>query len=86
VGTGSGYELQIIAACAVGGASFSGGEGTILGAIVGAATLRVLRELLIQFHVQDNYIDIAYGCAIVVAVAVDRLRTGASRLLARSRT
>lgn len=76
VSVGQGYELQIIAACAVGGASFTGGQGSIGGALIGAATLQVLRELLTQLHVQDKYVDIAYGCTIVLALAIDRLRQG----------
>ena len=73
---GRGYELQIIAACAVGGVSFSGGEGSILGAVLGAITLQVLEILLITLKVQADYIQIAYGAAIILAVAVDQLRHG----------
>lgn len=74
VALGQGYELQIIAACAIGGISFSGGQGSVTGALLGAATLQVLRELLIQLRVTDQYIDIAYGGTIILAVAVDQLR------------
>lgn len=74
VAVGQGYELQIVAACVVGGASLSGGQGSIAGAVIGAAILQVLRELLIQFHVQDRYMEIAYGAMIVVAVTIDRLQ------------
>lgn len=78
VAIGAGYELQIIAACAIGGVSFSGGQGSVPGALLGALTLQTLRILLIQLHVKADYIDIAYGTAIVLAVAVDQLRTGAA--------
>jgi ribose transport system permease protein len=74
VAVGQGYELQIIAACAIGGVSFSGGQGSVAGAILGAATLQVLRILLILLHVKAEYIDIAYGATIILAVAVDQLR------------
>lgn len=73
---GRGYELQIIAACAIGGVSFSGGQGSVLGAVLGAVTLQVLQILLIQLNVRETYIEIAYGAAIILAVAVDQLRQG----------
>ena len=39
-GVGSGYELNAIAAAVIGGASLAGGEGTILGALIGATIMR----------------------------------------------
>jgi ribose transport system permease protein len=74
VAVGTGYELQIIAACAIGGVSFTGGQGTVAGSLLGAATLQMLRELLTQLHVTDKYIEIAYGATILLAVAVDQFR------------
>ncbi|MBI3856456.1 MAG: ABC transporter permease, partial [Planctomycetes bacterium] len=77
VAIANGYELRIIAACAIGGVSFSGGHGSVAGALLGAVTLQVLEILLIQLRVKAEYIDIAYGSAIILAVAIDLLRTGA---------
>jgi ribose transport system permease protein len=74
VSHGRGYELQIIAACALGGVSFSGGQGTVIGAMLGAASIRLLYTLLIQLKVPGDYIEIAYGAAIILAVAVDEVR------------
>jgi ribose/xylose/arabinose/galactoside ABC-type transport system permease subunit len=71
---GEGYELQIIAACAVGGVSFSGGQGSVSGALIGAVTLQVLHQLLLLLRVSHQYIEIAYGAAIILAVAIDQLR------------
>jgi ribose transport system permease protein len=76
VAIASGYELKIIGACAIGAISFSGGRGTVVGALIGAVTLQVLEILLIQLRVKAEYIDIAYGSAIILAVAIDLLRTG----------
>lgn len=76
VAMGNGYELQIIAACAIGGVSFSGGEGSVGGAMLGAVTLETLRVLLLQLHVPDVYIEIAYGAAVILAVCADQLRHG----------
>jgi ribose/xylose/arabinose/galactoside ABC-type transport system permease subunit len=78
VALGAGYELQIIAACALGGVSFSGGQGGVGGAMLGALTLQTLRILLLQLRVKSEYIDIFYGTAIVLAVGVDQLRRGDS--------
>jgi ribose transport system permease protein len=77
VAMANGYELRIIAACAIGGVSFSGGHGSVAGAVLGALTLQVLEILLIQLRVKAEYIDIAYGSAIILAVAIDLLRSGA---------
>lgn len=85
VAIANGYELQIIAACAVGGVSFAGGQGSVAGAVLGAVSLQVLRTLLIQLRVKAEYIEIAYGAAVLGAVAFDLLRGGRgwSRLLGR---
>ncbi|HLY11695.1 MAG TPA: ABC transporter permease [Planctomycetota bacterium] len=74
VDLGRGYELQIIAACAIGGVSFSGGEGSVLGALLGAITLQQLQTLLIFLGVEADRIEIAYGSAIILAVGLDMLR------------
>ena len=88
VSMGNGYELQIIAACAIGGVSFSGGEGSVGGALLGAVTLETLRALLIQLHVPDVYIEIAYGATVILAVCADQLRHGGilNRWLGRKST
>jgi len=73
---GNGYELQIIAACAIGGVSFAGGQGSAVGAVLGAAILQTLSEGLLHLRVREDYLEIAYGAAIVVAVWIDQLRQG----------
>lgn len=70
-----GAELDIIAAVVIGGGSLSGGEGSILGSIVGALVMAFLRNGCQQMG-WPNYIqEIIIGGIIVVAVAVDRWRT-----------
>jgi len=85
VAIANGYELQIIAACAIGGVSFAGGQGSVVGALLGAVALQVLQILLIQLRVKPEYIEIAYGAAVLGAVAFDLLRggRGLSRWLGR---
>ncbi len=85
VAIANGYELQIIAACAIGGVSFAGGQGSVAGALLGAVALQVLQILLIQLRVKPEYIEIAYGVAVLGAVSFDLLRggRGLSRWLGR---
>lgn len=70
-----GVELDVIAAVVIGGASLSGGEGSILGSMVGALIMAFLRNGC-QLMGWPNYIqEIIIGVIIVLAVAADRLRT-----------
>jgi ribose transport system permease protein len=68
------YELDVIAAAVVGGTSFSGGEGTILGVLVGAAIMQVLRTGLVLTGVSAYWLQAVQGFVIVVAIMLDQLR------------
>jgi ribose transport system permease protein len=71
-----GLELDIIAAVIIGGASLSGGVGTILGSMIGALIMSALRNGTQQmgWHTSDQQIVI--GLVIIAAVFVDKLRQG----------
>jgi ribose transport system permease protein len=70
-----GTELDVIAAVVIGGGSLNGGVGSILGSIVGASIMAVLRNGSQQMG-WPNYIqEIIIGAIIVIAVALDRVRT-----------
>ena len=70
-----GVELDIIAAVVIGGGSLNGGEGGILGSMIGALIMSFLRNGCQQMG-WPNYIqEIIIGIIIVAAVAIDRLRT-----------
>ncbi|HEX3345314.1 MAG TPA: ABC transporter permease, partial [Polyangiaceae bacterium] len=69
-----GLELEVIAAVVIGGASLSGGEGTVAGSILGAMLMAVIRTGCTFVGVHNWVQEIATGGIIVVAVAVDRLR------------
>jgi ribose transport system permease protein len=70
-----GVELDIIAAVVIGGGSLNGGEGGILGSMIGALIMSFLRNGCQQMG-WPNYIqEIIIGIIIIVAVAIDRLRT-----------
>ena len=71
---GAGDELRVIAAVIIGGASFSGGVGTVLGALLGAAIMGVLRQGLVVLGVEANWQQFVEGGVIIGAVALDMLR------------
>jgi ribose/xylose/arabinose/galactoside ABC-type transport system permease subunit len=70
----SGIELDAIAAVVIGGGSLAGGEGSVLGSIVGALVMTVIRAGCTQIGLSNWVQEIVTGVIIVVAVAIDRLR------------
>ena len=64
---GNGYELNAIAAAAIGGTSLAGGKGTMLGTLLGAILLSALKNGLIVVGVDTFYQYIATGLIIVIA-------------------
>ncbi len=68
---GSGYELEAIAGCTIGGVSTTGGIGTIPGILVGVLVFEVLKIILQFLGVNPYYNYIAQGLVIVVAVSLD---------------
>ncbi len=78
---GLGYELQVIAAVVIGGGSFSGGVGTILGTLSGALIMGVIRNGCILNRIDYEWQLVVISVLIIVAVAVDtyrRRRAGAA--------
>ena len=69
-----GLELDVIAAVVIGGGSLSGGEGSILGTLVGALIMSVIRAGCTQMGLPNWIQDIVTGMIIVLAVTLDRLR------------
>ena len=69
-----GLELDVIAAVVIGGASLSGGEGSILGSILGALIMTTIRAGTSQMGLPTWVQEIVTGSIIVVAVALDRIR------------
>lgn len=72
---GKGYELDVIAAAVVGGASLSGGRGTALGALLGALIIQVINNAIIILNIDQNYSQIIIGAVIVLAVVLDRINS-----------
>jgi ribose transport system permease protein len=69
-----GLELEVIAAVVIGGGSLSGGEGSILGSMVGALLMTVIKTGGTHLGLPNWVQEIVTGAIIVVAVAVDRWR------------
>jgi rhamnose transport system ATP-binding protein len=67
----SGYELSVIAAAVVGGVALRGGAGTILGIVMGALTLLVIRNGLILVRVDPLWLQGVYGLVILAAIGID---------------
>jgi len=69
-----GLELDIIAAVVIGGASLNGGTGSVLGSIIGALIMAVLRNGSNQMGWQNFTQEIIIGVVIIIAVGLDRFR------------
>jgi ribose/xylose/arabinose/galactoside ABC-type transport system permease subunit len=72
--TAEGKELDTIAAVVIGGGSLSGGEGSVLGSLVGALIMTVIDNGCTKLELPNWVQQIVTGLIIVTAVALDRLR------------
>lgn len=70
------WELEAIAASAIGGASLMGGKGSIVGTLLGAVILGAMRNGLTLLNVQAFYQLLATGIIIIVAMLIDRATRG----------
>jgi ribose transport system permease protein len=80
---GVAYELDAIAAVIIGGTSFSGGKGSVIGTFFGVCLLQVLSTGLILLGVEDNMRVIITGLVVVLAAVFDTYR---SRIIASLRS
>ena len=71
INTGLSYEMEAIAACALGGVSVTGGRGKVSSAIIGVAVLELLKNALQFLGVNDNAKWIAIGIVIFIAISLD---------------
>ncbi len=72
---GIGRELKFIAAVVIGGGSLSGGRGSVLGTLAGAAIMGVIASGCSQLEIQNSTQDIMIGVIIIAAVTFDQFRT-----------
>jgi ribose transport system permease protein len=72
--TGTGYELQAIAAVVIGGTSLMGGRGSVLSSLFGVSIIAVLAHGLTLTHTGDPTKRLITGAVIVLAVIIDYYR------------
>jgi rhamnose transport system permease protein len=71
--SGSGLELQAVAAAVIGGVAIFGGSGTIIGAVIGAVLLVTINRALPVLGIQDFWQQAVVGTLIIGAILLDRL-------------
>jgi ribose transport system permease protein len=71
---GLGMELDAIAAAVIGGTSLMGGEGSVLGVLLGASIMGVLRNGLVLMEVSSYWQELIIGLVIVLAAVIDVVR------------
>lgn len=69
--SGKGIEMDIIAACVIGGVSLSGGKGTVLGVVLGCLSLGILNNALPLINVSSFWQDAIKGVIIIVALILN---------------
>jgi ribose transport system permease protein len=72
--TADGLELQVIAAVVIGGGSLAGGEGTVLGTLLGCLFMSILESGCVHAGISNASRDVIIGAIIIAAVAIDRFR------------
>lgn len=75
---GEGYEMDAIAGCIVGGVSMTGGLGKVRDMLIGALLIAVINNGMDLLSVEAFYKKIVKGTIVIVAVLIDRYRTGRS--------
>ena len=68
------YDTDAIAACIIGGASFTGGKGTMVGTMIGALIIAVLRNGFTLLSIDSSVQNIVLGLVIILAVLMDVIR------------
>jgi ribose transport system permease protein len=72
--TGKGWELDAIASAVIGGTSLMGGVGTVLGVLIGATLMGVIRNGLVLMRVSAYWQDFIIGAIIVLAAIIDKMK------------
>ena len=70
----AGYELNVIAAVVIGGASLNGGRGTVLGSLIGALIMTMVDNGCTKIGLANPVQEIVTGGIILFAAALDQLR------------
>ncbi|HET7537576.1 MAG TPA: ABC transporter permease [Candidatus Didemnitutus sp.] len=78
-GDGQGYELNVIAACVVGGTSLNGGKGTALGVVLGALFIQTIDSGIVTVGIPQAWRGVIIGVVIIAAVALEKFNTSLTR-------
>lgn len=68
---GDGSEMRVISAAVIGGASLSGGEGSVVGTVFGVILLNIINNALVLYNVSVNWQNLISGVILILAVSVD---------------
>jgi ribose/xylose/arabinose/galactoside ABC-type transport system permease subunit len=71
---GTGMELQVIAACIIGGTSMFGGAGSILGSLIGASFMSIIANGMVLMKISVYFQAVVIGAIIILAVGMDQFR------------
>jgi len=74
-GVGEGMELKVIAACVVGGIRITGGDGSLLGAALGALLISLLHNALVLTHRPEEQTDLFVAAIILTAAVLEQWRS-----------
>jgi ribose/xylose/arabinose/galactoside ABC-type transport system permease subunit len=66
-------EVQVITAVILGGVSFNGGEGSMVGAFLAVVFLGLLESGIVAIGINPYYADVVEGAALIIAVALDQI-------------
>ena len=72
--SGSGFELEVVAGCILGGTSLGGGDGTLIGTLLGVLILRVINNGIIILRMNQDWQIVVAGIVIIIAVFIDNRR------------
>jgi ribose transport system permease protein len=71
---GQTWELNVIAAVVVGGTSLMGGQGKIIGTLIGCAIIEVINNGMNLMAISSNTQQIVLGCVILAAIIIDKIK------------
>jgi len=72
--SGSGFELEVVAGCILGGTSLGGGDGTLIGTLLGVLILRIINNGIIILRMNQDWQIVVAGIVIIIAVYIDNRR------------
>lgn len=76
---GSGTSLTILSSAIIGGTSMRGGNGTVIGSVLGCLLFAVITNALIVMNVSTNWQNVVYGAILVAALLIDYVRQKSAR-------